>query len=567
MRRSTRDLNLGRFASVRRQAYWSAARSGRRSFIHNDEAEQRRWLLTTCAAGVAGSLVIAGVVLGVFGEDPVGNVAFASVNPTSLWTEPASSAKNDLNLQEAEPIDTGSMRVTSVAFQPQAEPLDEAVIPARLLTGSIAAEYPSITASSLPYRVGEPTVLDGSFQSAFNPSNITTITKTPPPEPIDETITLARGANLLDHIVALGVTVEAARAMVTAIDPVYPTNLLKTGQQIVVTLDKQPDFFGNDVIYPVRLSFASGPDEEVVVDADEDGQFVAHVETDGEKERARSRYAIASHYRVGGKIGSSLYTTAIDDGVPSHIISQMMQVFSYTVDFQRQIKPGDTYEVFYGNPMSGSSTKRAVLLYASLTLNGKQKVYFRHTTKDDGQTAYYDGNGLSASKFLMRTPVSGARLTSGYGFRRHPLLGYSKMHSGVDFGLPHGTPIKSAGSGVVELAGWSGAYGIAVRVAHSKGYETLYGHMSKVAAGIRPGARVNQGQTIGYVGSTGRSTGPHLHYEVRINDKPVNPLKVKAAGGRQLAGKALKEFKSRRQTILAMMEKTPPTTRLARAGD
>lgn len=490
----------------------SAARRARGAFTQ-DEEPGRRWLLTTCAAGAIGGVIVASTLLGAFGNDPVGSSALASFQPMAGWfeDEEARSAKMDLDLLEAEPIEIGEpeARVTSVAFRPQ--PDEEPVIPARLLTGSIAPQYPSITSNSLPYRTGQPTVIDGSFANVFAPSNITTIAKTPPPEPVDEAITIARNSSLFEHVVALGVTPEVARAMVAAIEPVFPTNLLKAGQEVVVTLDKQPDFFGNDVIYPVRLSFASGPDEEVVVDADEDGRFVAHVQADGEKERRSSRYAVATHYRKGGKIGSSLYTTAMDDKVPSHIIGQMLQVFSYDVDFQRQIKSGDSYEVFYGNPISGSSTKRSVLLYASLTLSGKKKIYFRHTTRDDGQTAYFDEEGRSASKFLMRTPVSGARLTSGYGIRRHPLLGYSKMHSGVDFGLPYGTPIKAAGAGVVELAGSSGAYGITVRISHGKGYDTLYAHMSKVAAGIRPGARVNQGQTIGYVGSTGRSTGPHLH--------------------------------------------------------
>ena len=146
---------------------------------------------------------------------------------------------------------------------------------------------------------------------------------------------------------------------------------------------------------------------------------------------------------------------------------------------------------------------------------------------------------MSATKSLLRTPVSGARLTSGFGMRRHPLLGYSKMHTGVDFGVPSGTPIKAAGSGVIESAGRLGAYGIAVKIKHTGKYETLYAHMSRLATGIRAGVKVNQGQTIGYVGSTGRSTGPHLHYEVRANDRPVNPTRVKLAGARKLSGKEL----------------------------
>ena len=159
----------------------------------------------------------------------------------------------------------------------------------------------------------------------------------------------------------------------------------------------------------------------------------------------------------------------------------------------------------------------------------------------------------------------GARLTSGFGMRRHPLLGYSKMHAGVDFGVPQGTPIRAAGSGVVKIAGRHGAFGIAVEIKHNDRYETLYAHMSKLAAGIRRGTKVNQGQIIGYVGSTGRSTGPHLHYEVHVDDRPVNPTRIKAAGGKQLAGKELMKFNQMKQRVVAMMQQAPSALQVAQA--
>ena len=275
-----------------------------------------------------------------------------------------------------------------------------------------------------------------------------------------------------------------------------------------------------------------------------------------------SRYAQVDHFRTKSRVGSSLYGTAKDNKVPGYIISELTRVFAYDVDFQRQVRASDSFEVFYGNPLTGSSTKRKVLHYAQLTLAGKTKTLFRFTTKD-GVTDYYDENGVSATKSLLRTPVSGARLTSGFGMRRHPLLGYSKMHTGVDFGVPSGTPIKAAGSGVIEAAGRQGAYGIAVKIKHTGKYETLYAHMSRLATGIRAGGKVNQGQTIGYVGSTGRSTGPHLHYEVRANDRPVNPTRVKLAGARKLSGKELANFKSLKTRVLAMMQTAPSATQVA----
>jgi murein DD-endopeptidase MepM/ murein hydrolase activator NlpD len=335
---------------------------------------------------------------------------------------------------------------------------------------------------------------------------------------------------------------------------------MKTGTRFELTLDRQFDFYGRDVIFPVELSFQPGPDETITVQADEDGRFVAAIA--GAKAGAKSQYADYNHFRTRAKVGSSLYGTAKDNKVPGYIVAELTRIFAYDVDFQRQVKANDSFDVFYGNPLTGSSSKRKVLHYAQLTLDGKTKTYYRFTTKD-GQTDYYDENGRSAQKSLLKTPVSGARLTSGFGMRRHPLLGYSKMHAGVDFGAPHGTPIRAAGSGVVELAGRHGAYGITVEIKHDNKYETLYAHMSKLAAGIRRGAKVNQGQIIGYVGSTGRSTGPHLHYEVHVNDRPINPTRIKAAGGKHLSGKELARFNQLKARVEAMMQQAPSPLQVA----
>jgi murein DD-endopeptidase MepM/ murein hydrolase activator NlpD len=264
-------------------------------------------------------------------------------------------------------------------------------------------------------------------------------------------------------------------------------------------------------------------------------------------------------------VGSSLYAAAKDNRIPDYIIAELTRVFSYDVDFQRQVKPTDTFEVFYGNPLTGSSTKRKVLHYAQLTLSGVTKTYYRYVNAD-GQVDYLDENGKSASKALLKTPVAGSKLTSGFGMRKHPLLGYTKMHTGVDFGVPYGTPIRSAGAGVVEIAGRHGAYGVTVEIKHNNKFETLYAHMSKLADGIRSGTKVNQGQIIGYVGATGRATGPHLHYEVRVAGRPVNPLNVKATGGKQLAGKDLQKYKLYKKRVLALMQNAPSATQVAQAG-
>ena len=342
--------------------------------------------------------------------------------------------------------------------------------------------------------------------------NITTITKTPPPEPVDEAIVLGPSRTLVDEITERGVTKEAAQALVQALNTRISRNPNGAGNPLRTDPRQTAGLLWPGCHLPGSIVLQAWTARERSSSKPTKTARLAR-RIDGAKEGTLSRYAQVDHFRTRSRVGSSLYGTAKDNRVPGYIITELTRVFAYDVDFQRQVKANDTFEVFYGNPLTGSSTKRKVLHYAQLTLGGKTKTLFRFTTKD-GVTDYYDENGVSATKSLLRTPVSGARLTSGFGMRRHPLLGYSKMHTGVDFGVPSGTPIKAAGSGVVETAGRQGAYGIAVKIKHSGKYETLYAHMSRLATGIRAGVKVNQGQTIGYVGSTGRSTGPHLHYEV-----------------------------------------------------
>jgi len=519
----------------------------------SDAPRGSHWLLTTCIAGVAGTLVVGAALLGFIGSNGYSNDAYASINSRESVRSNAGTA-GFLESVALKPFG-------EVSYEQTPEVSGEFVVPERGLEGE--ANYPGINAGDLPYGGGRTVVLDAELAVAsVNAENITTISKTPPPEPVDETIRLAKGRTLVDEIVSRGVAREAAQALVASIEPIFPTKQFKEGAEFELTLEQQQDFYGRYVIFPVRLAFKPGPTEHVLVEADEDGHFAARI--DGEKQGRASRYANYDHFRTKARVGSSLYATAKDYKVPDYITAELTRVFAYDVDFQRQVKASDSFEVFYGNPLTGSSKKRKVLHYAQLTLGGKTKTYYRFTTAD-GSTDYYDENGRSATRSLLKTPVSGFKLTSGYGMRRHPLLGYNKMHTGVDFGAPYGTPIRAAGNAKVEVAGRFGAYGIAVKLQHSGKYETLYGHMSRLADGIRPGASVRQGQVIGYVGSTGRSTGPHLHYEVRVNDRPMNPMRVKASGGRQLAGKDLKSFQGLKTRIIAMMKVAPSGTRIAQA--
>ncbi len=439
----------------------------------SDTPRGSHWLLTTCIAGVAGTLVAGAALLGFIGSNGYSNDAHASINSRDSLRGSSGSA-GFLESVTLKPFGQASYQAPEVS--------GEFVVPER---GE--GNYPGINAGDLPYGDGRTVVLDAELAVAsVNAENITTISKTPPPEPVDETIRLAKGRSLVDEMVSRGVTRDAAQALVASIEPIFPTQQLKEGAEFELTLEQQQDFYGRYVIFPVRLAFRPGPTENVVVEADEDGHFNARI--DGEKDGRASRYANYDHFRTKSRVGSSLYATAKDYKVPDYITAELTRVFAYDVDFQRQVKASDSFEVFYGNPLTGSSKKRKVLHYAQLILGGKAKTYYRFTTAD-GQTDYYDEKGRSATKFLLKTPVSGFKLTSGYGMRRHPLLGYNKMHMGVDFGVPYGTPIRAAGNAKVEIAGPFGAYGIAVKLQHSGKYETLYAHMSRLAEGIRPGAR------------------------------------------------------------------------------
>ncbi len=516
------------------------------------EPAHHRWLLTTCVAGIAGSLVIGSAVLGIFGENAAPRDAYAAVEKASLtgnYPDSARSGRSVLGRKEF-----------SSTYQPQADSNEQPVVPERDLNN--ANLYPEITSGDLPYSEDKPIVINADIDGVDNDENITTITKQVPPEPTDETFKLGKGQTLVDMLTDRGVSLDAAKALVAAVNPIFPVAMIKPGTPVEVTLDRQIDFYGREVTFPVELSFSPGPKETLTVEADEDGRFQAAIE--GTKAGTKSQYAQINHFHTHAEVGSSLYGTAQDNKIPDYIIAEFTRIFSYDVDFQRQVKASDSFDLFYGNPLTGSSSRRMVLHYASLTLDGKVKTYYRYTTSD-GQTDYYDEQGRSAQKSLLKTPVSGAKLTSGFGMRIHPLLGYSKMHAGVDFGAPEGTPIRAAGAGIIEVAGRHGSFGIAVEIKHNDRYETLYAHMSRLATGINQGTRVNQGQIIGYVGETGRATGPHLHYEVHVDGQPVNPSRIMAAGGRQLSGKEMIKFAQVKQRVIALMQQAPSPLQVAQA--
>ena len=245
-------------------------------------------------------------------------------------------------------------------------------------------------------------------------------------------------------------------------------------------------------------------------------------------------------------ISKSLYRSAVEQRIPANIIIEFARVYGFQVDFQRDIKKKDSFQIMYEIFIdeTGKSIETGNILFANLKLSRKNNPLYYFDKK--GSEGHYDISGKSVKKALMKTPINGARLSSPFGMRKHPIDGFTKMHRGTDFAAPMGTPIMASGDGVVKKAGWCGGGGNCVVIRHNSTYQTVYAHMSKFAKGIRSGVRVKQGQTIGYVGSTGKSTGPHLHYEVIVNGKKINSQKLKLPSGKALKGKDRELFETKK---------------------
>ena len=252
---------------------------------------------------------------------------------------------------------------------------------------------------------------------------------------------------------------------------------------------------------------------------------------------------------VKNSIKNNLYSSAVNVGLEPNIIVEFARIFGFEVDFQRDIRKGDWFEIYYEKFVDDNNKVRDTgrIVYASMYVNGEEiNLYnFKYNKEEE----YYDIKGKSITKSLMKTPINGARLSSSFGMRKHPILGYNKMHKGTDFAAPSGTPIMASGSGTITRARWCGGGGNCVKIKHNSTYETIYAHMKSFAKGIKEGKKVKQGQIIGYVGSTGMSTGPHLHYEVIVNGKKVNSQKLKLPSGKILKGEARKEFELKRIKI------------------
>lgn len=329
-----------------------------------------------------------------------------------------------------------------------------------------------------------------------------------------------------------GVDGKTADAAVRSLKGVFDPRKLKAGQVIDVAFAPTLDVNGADRFagFEIPLDYAT---RIHVTPAPEGGFRAYEIEKD----------LTTQHVRAEGVINWSLFAAGAEAGVPAKVMAELVRAFSWDVDFQRDIRKNDRFEVMFERKIdeTGQSVFDGRIVFAALTLSSQRKPIYLHRLAD-GRWDYFDDKGQSAKKALMRTPIDGARLSSHYGNRKHPILGYTKKHSGTDFAAPPGTPIYAAGDGMIEAAGWNGGYGKYVRIRHNSEYSTAYAHMKGIKRGIGKGKRVKQGQVIGYVGTTGQSTGPHLHYEIIRRNVKVNPMRVKMPSGEKLRGQDLARF-------------------------
>lgn len=358
----------------------------------------------------------------------------------------------------------------------------------------------------------------------------------------------AQGESLPEFIRRVGAAHDEARAVTQALGGLVDVADLGVGVPISAYFTREggrPKLTG--------VSFRPEPGTVISVNLAHDGVF-----------RARPiimprTFDVAA---ATGQVETSLYEALVGAGLGEREVQAFADVFAYDIDFQRDIFPGDRFEIVFERfrDDAGQTVRTGETLFVSLQMRSGVKSYYRFKAPG-GEYDWYDPEGRTARKFLMKTPINGARLSSGFGMRTHPVLGFSRMHRGVDFAAPVGTPIMAAGDGVVEKVGWGGGLGRMVQIGHADGYQTVYGHLSNFARGLTPGEAVRQGQLIGYVGSTGLSTGPHLHYEVIYRGEHINPMNMRVPTGRNIEAASMAQFQAERARIDALRrgETTAPS--------
>ena len=365
-------------------------------------------------------------------------------------------------------------------------------------------------------------------------------------------VVVKRGETVGSILRELGAAPDEIKSIIRVIGPAALEGGIKEGEKLRVLM--APAGLGH--MEPLRVIIAGDSGISAAVALSDLGQYVPvdirNIDTDtadtDEQQTAQADPGGVSLYQ-------SLWETGLRNNVPKAVIDDLVRIYSYDVDFERKVQPGDSFDVLYSNDENGEGANE--VRYAAFTVGGETKKYYRFQTPDDGAYDYYDEDGVSDKKFLVRKPVPTGIETSPFGWRTHPLLHISELHTGVDWGAPYGTPIFAAGNGEVEEIGLKGGYGKYVRIRHNNGYETAYGHMTAFARGLQAGSHVRQGQVIGFVGSSGLSTGSHVHFEIIVNGRFVDPMRVKLPRGRVLDGDSLAGFEKDRAQLDAVLAAAP----------
>jgi murein DD-endopeptidase MepM/ murein hydrolase activator NlpD len=355
-----------------------------------------------------------------------------------------------------------------------------------------------------------------------------------------------------------GVNPQDIRQIASALgaDSGYGNVGLQNGQTIALLMPGHPATPNK----PLRVIIRSGLDIAAQIALTDDQHYVrieAHDVLDTDENSPTAQNLLPRTTQSNGKeiatLYDSLYTTTLWQNVPRDVIQELVRIFGHDEDLQRRVISSDSLDVLYAEHEDGKIESPQEILYAALNSGGETHRYYYFQPPGDSIGDYFDNSGRSARKFLINKPVASGILRSGFGSRRHPILGYTKMHTGVDWAAARGTPIFAAGDGIIESAGWSNGYGRAIRIRHANAHETLYGHMSAFARDIKEGMSVKQGQTIGYIGSTGLSTGPHLHFEIRINGRLQDPMRLRVPKQEELHGEVLAQFQRERERLDALM--------------
>jgi murein DD-endopeptidase MepM/ murein hydrolase activator NlpD len=446
-------------------------------------------------------------------------------------------------------------------------PLDEVMTRVRDIAARAGAQPVANAADASPLKLSYATEGDSDayfgFEARVVPENVTLLAKTSQSSTgndWNERIVNAKKGDTVGSILRdLGATPDDIKQINAVLGPPAREGGLKEGQKLRVLVAAT----GLGHMQPLRVIISGETTIEAAVALSDTGKYVpvdiGNVDTQVSQ---ASDDEDADDDGSGVRLYQSIYETALRNSVPNEVIEDLVRIYAYDVDFQRKVQPGDSFDVLYSDDANADGKKE--VRYAALTVGGETKQYYHFQTTDDGAYDYYDETGKSAKKFLVRKPVADGIMRSGFGERIHPVLHYAKMHTGVDWAAPFGTPIFAAGNGTIAEIGLKGGYGKYVRIEHANGYETAYGHMTAFARGLEVGSRVRQGQIIGFVGSTGLSTGPHVHFEILVNDRFVDPMRIKLPRGRVLDGVTLAQFEKDRQQLDAVLMHSSPRVAQAR---